>query len=256
MRTLIATTVLLGCSSIASAGTILFSDDFESYANRAALFAPGAWGDLSAAPAAAADLVTVGGNPGQYATHPGGATGRHQFGPAAANDGAIIWEFDYRDGGTSNNKRVTGGLRVLNGLPLLEMGIHNSNFLPETGGLVAGYAVRTVNVGGPGDASGWIAFPGNPAVRAGWHHFRATINPTSILFELDFNDDGTVDASRLVNTPTAGAVGWSGARFGGPSDVSSAGGGADFDNYSITQIPEPTTLALLALGGLALRRRG
>ena len=60
-----------------------------------------------------------------------------------------------------------------------------------------------------------------------------------------------VDASRL-RAPTAGpSVG----AAGGPSDVSSAGGAADFDNYSISQVPEPSALALLALGGLMLRRR-
>jgi hypothetical protein len=220
------------------------------------MLAPGAWGDAGAAPAAGTALMTSGGNPGQYASHPGGATARHSIAPMNTGAGPIVWEFDFLDSGIGN-RRVTGGLRVDNSVTILEMGVYNSSLNPETGVTGAGYSVRANNIGAMagGVAGSWFLFPGNPALRAGWHHFRATMTPTSILFELDFSGDGTVDATRLLTTNDTSAIGWNVLRFGGPSDLSSTPGGAGYDNYSISQIPEPSALALLALGGLLARRR-
>lgn len=259
MRRSLLCCALLGAAATANA-TVIYFDDFESYADTAAMASPGAWGDVQDVgqpPVGTLDLVN--GNPNKAAFHPGGETNRHAIPPTTTGGGTMIWEFDFNDGGTSSNKRISGGLRVGNGTPLLEMGINNNSVLnPETGGSVAGYAIRTVGIGGsPSGVSGngWVAFPGNPAVRAGWHHFRAIMNPTSILFELDFFDDGTVDASRLITTSNTSAIAWSTMRFGGTSDLSSPGGGALFDNMSLIQIPEPASLGLLLLGGALLRRR-
>jgi hypothetical protein len=129
---------------------------------------------------------------------------------------------------------------------------------PESGATVSGYAFRHAFVGGsPAGQAGWLTYVGNPTVRTGWHRFTATIGATSATFDLDFDADGSVDASRTI-TINAALKKYNLLRLGGPSDVSSAGGGGHFDNLSIEVIPEPATLALLGLGlvgVLAVRRR-
>ena len=74
-------------------GAIIFADDFEAYADRAAMLAPGAWGDWTATPAATADLILSGGTPDTRfipARAPAGTRFR-----ARLQRGAIIWEFDF-----------------------------------------------------------------------------------------------------------------------------------------------------------------
>ncbi|RMF80679.1 MAG: PEP-CTERM sorting domain-containing protein [Planctomycetota bacterium] len=257
MRRFLSACCVMACASYAFAG---FFDDFESYADTAAMASPGAWGDdQDAGQPPLGVLMNSGGNPGQYMHHPAGETNRHVIAPMFPSDAQpILWEFDFLDDGTSANKRITGGLRDNGGgaslNSILEMGHHNGQPWPEGGGVtVGGYAVRTVFIGGnPGN---WVAFDTNPPVVAGWHHFSATIGATSILFELDLFNDGIVDGQRLVTTNDTSGIGYNILRLGGPSDLSSAGGGGGFDNVSIQQIPEPSALALLALGGLAALRR-
>jgi hypothetical protein len=258
MRLTLALSAL--CAGLAWGATqahavVLLQDDFESYSDTAALNA--VWNET---PGGVGTLDTAFGNPGQSLAHNGGASQKRVFPATTPSDAApIIWEFDFYDDGGTEGKRLTGGLRD-NGAgaslgALLEMGRYNDLADPETGGAtLTGYGIRTVFVGGtPGN---WNTFVGNPAIQEGWHHFKATIGETFINFELDLGNDGTVDGIRNVAT-TANAKPYNVARLGGPSDLSSPGGGF-FDNISIRQIPEPTALALFAvamLGGLATRRR-
>ena len=114
---------------------------------------------------------------------------------------------------------------------LLEMGRYNSVRDVETGTYVSGYGIRTVFI--DGDPADWVTFEGNPGVVAGWSHLRATIGATSILFELDLGADGVYDAQRFVATEDTSSIGYNVLRLGGPSDLSSLGGGLAFDNISI-----------------------
>ena len=61
--------------------------------------------------------------------------------------------------------------------------------------------------------------------------------------------DGILDTAGI---PHAGGD-WYQARIG--SGLSSAGGAASYDNYLLEIVPEPGSLALMMLGGLALLRR-
>jgi hypothetical protein len=116
------------------------------------------------------------------------------------------------------------------------MGRYNSIFNPDTATLVSGYGVRTAFLGGPADAAGWLTFETNPSQQPGWHTFTAIIGETNILWQLDLQADGVADAIR--HTPLADGANraYNVARFGGPSDVASAGGALNFDNLSIDQI--------------------
>lgn len=252
---------VLALGGRASAQTTILTDNFESYADTAALEA--VWG---AAGTTTASLDTANGNPGQSIFHPGLTSYQRTFTPTGSSaTNALVWEFDFLDDGIGN-KRITGALRDVGASgagnrSFLEMGRFNSIDNPEdtsTTANVSGYGIRTAFIGAPAnDASGWMTFVGNPTARTGWHHFRATITGDTILFELDFADDGTVDASRTVSVPTNVDRTYNIVRFGGPSDVSSAGGGANFDNLSITvvPVPEPAALAVLGLCAPALLAR-
>ena len=206
---------------------VILNDDFESYANDAAMQA--VWNDQAGA---AGTLDPGSGNPGQSMFHPGGTTSNRLFPTTVPTDETpLLWEFDFLDDG-AGNKRLTGGLRDNGGggslNSILEMGRYNSVFDLESGATVSGYAVRTTFIGG--DPAGWVTFEGNPSVQSGWHHFKATIGASSILFELDLLDDGTVEASRVISTPAGAGIPYDVVRFGGPSNLSSSGGGGSFDN--------------------------
>src|SRR4051812_25063890 len=108
LRTILTTIlVALGGAVMANAATI-FSDNFESYANTAAMQA--VWGS-----AGAGTLDTAAGNPGQSMKHPGGVSNQHSFTATPATDiNPIIWQFDFLDD-AAGNKRITGALRDVGG---------------------------------------------------------------------------------------------------------------------------------------------
>jgi hypothetical protein len=253
MRTLLALSAALALAATASAS---FFDDFESYTTTAQMLAPGAWGDEASTDAPA----TLNTDMSNYMWHPGGKTAKHVIAPLDPANGAIIWEYDLYDDGVGN-KRVPSGLRTnAGGAPLnslLEMGRYNAIGDPESGTTVSGYGIRHAFIGGdPNGAGGWVTFlPAHLNAVAGWHHLTAVIEATQITFTIDLQKDGSVDGTRVITTnDTSGVAIYNILRLGGPSDVSSAGGGVGFDNVSIYQIPEPLSFALLALG-LLIRRR-
>lgn len=248
----LALIVSLGFCSVSLATTI-FSDDFESYADTTAMNAVWANGGT-------ATLDPNQGNPGSSLFHPGSA-GSFSGGntntvsvagltPTTANP--IVYSADIYDDGTSGNKRVTAGLRAAAGANLFEMGMYNNP---------SHYAVRVVL---PGPS--WLAFSnivddgGSPISNSpvvGWHRYQVTLDGTQATFTLDLGSTGIINATEIVPVAFNGGFPLDQIRLGGPSDFSSAGGGANFDNVSLAVVPEPTTLALLGIAavGLAVRRR-
>lgn len=236
----------------ANAATIVM-EDFESYADDAALAGVWSLGDGS--------LDNVLANPGQSLYHPGtgasfsGAnTNSISFAEVAPGPGEkLIFSADIYDNGASANKRTTAGLRKAAGANIIELGMYNSP---------SHYAYRSI-LFGPGDPS-WVAFsnivdddgmPIDNEPVAGWHRFSAVISETNIDFSLDLNADGVINATASVAIAPVDP-GFDIIRLGGPSDLSSGGGGVNIDNVSLVRTPEPNAIGLaLVLGSCGVLRR-
>ncbi len=240
MKKLLAMGIALAFSHPVFA-TLIVNEDFEGYADTTAMQAN--WGGTGLG-----TLDNGFGNPGQSAAHPGGAVNSWQgsaFSLTPAAGAEIVLTADIYDDGTSANERMTVGLR--NGAtPLFEMGHYNLT--------TEQYHVRVLNMYG---GENWV--PLSPGLNgagqpAGWNRFQATFTATSLTVTIDLGADGSIDGT-FVSAGAPSASPFVDLRFGGPSNLSSAGGGASFDNISLEVIPEPATLSLLALGGVAVLRR-
>ncbi len=232
------------CVCSATHAVTIFEDDFESYADTAAMQA--VWGA-----AGTGTLDPNLGNPSQSGFHPGGAQNQVTipgFIPTPANP--VIYSVDIYDDGTSANKRITAGLRNSGVANLIEMGMYNS---PNH------YAVRAVL---PGPS--WVAFSsitddgGTPIANApiqGWHSYKAVFDGTNVTFTLDLGGTGIINATEVLAAPYNAGFPIDTVRMG--IGLSSAGGGGNFDNYLLEQVPEPGTIALLGMAafGLVARRR-
>jgi hypothetical protein len=230
-------------ASVASASaTIIIQDDFESYADTAALNAvwPKALGTD------ADTYLEVGANgptwPGEKCVRNTLVTARRDrsFTPFDLQAGEFIWQYDYYDfvGNTADPRQY--GQLLANTLPsggtlaqLVAMGQYNAALpVHNRNKYQARVAFGSVN---------WFNLNTDRSV--GWHTFKAVFHPTTV----DFYVDGVLDTAGVA----CPGGWWYQARIG--SGTSSAGGQARYDNYLLT--PEPAALALLALGLLAARRR-
>ena len=244
----------LGLCMAPLTAAVVFEDNFESYADTAALTA--VWtgnGNLS---------LSNSGNPGKSASNSGVATTNPTnsnvnvvnfgpFNPTATEHLRLTGQMF--DDGTSSNERMSIGLRHDSGPNIIEMGFYNSPVY---------YAARVISFqsGNPN----WVVFPNlaaPPALLttpvAGWHTFTVEISNDTVDFTLDLGSDGTIDSTQSFNS-VATAAGFNQVRIGGPSGFSSPGGPASFDNIRLETIavPEPTSAGLcVLLGGMFMIRR-
>jgi PEP-CTERM motif len=264
---------VLGVTSTSwAAPGVIVSEDFEGYASTVEMNAVWAGFDGSLDPALGSD--GLGGSAGQSAFHPGGPANEMLLASPVfptANEwlklSVDIFDDDTNTvpptpGVNPDNKRITLGMRWFNGNPfnsirenILELGMYNDT-VPN-----AHHAYRAVifnGAGGPtGNAQSWGGWDlgtttvdrGDPPVPteiqvntfegtggAVWNRYSVIISPDTVTFEFDMGADGTVDGSDTFTDVITTANGFDRLRFGGPSDISSLGGGVHFDNIVLERI--------------------
>jgi hypothetical protein len=247
-----ACVVALGivCKASAAPGVVIY-EDFEGYADTAAMAAVwvGTEGRLDMQ--LDYDYDGVPDELGRYAYHPGGVTNKLNL-PYTVTATETEWirlSVDIFDDDTSldptfplnpNVKRMSLGMRDTT-MPsnILELGVTGS--LPDVH-----YAYRAVLFGQPAAEPNWAGWdmgsellgqdvvPVNRFRGAGWHRYIVTITPDNLIFELDLGRDGSIDGMDMYDVGLATSpAGFNQLRFGGPSDVTSAGGGVHFDNIRL-----------------------
>jgi hypothetical protein len=257
--------VMLGTAStsFAAIGNVIF-EDFEDYADTAAMSA--VWAGFTGTLETEIDYDYDGipDETNKTALHYGGAVNEITFGTPLVPTteewiklSIDIFDLDSTNDpivpGNSNNKRMSMGLRSNTGANIIELGYYNSP---------AHFVHRSVNfdvVNGM-TSPNWVAFDlgddggeppntNNVFQGAGWHRYHVTITPDSQLFEFDQDADGTIDASNEYFDILTTAAGFNSLRFGGPSGISSADGGAHFDNISLDIIAATSSCGTLGLTG-------
>jgi hypothetical protein len=232
----------------------IVNETFDTYADTAAMKAVwGGTGNLGTLD------TTLSYSPNNSAAHPGGTVNIYQPGigtvtPTATKD--LVLSAKIYDNALVANDRITVGLRT-GANPLFEMGRYN-DWTPLPASPVHTYGIRAVSLGnGITPSPGWRPFliGGNPIpANQGWHSYEATFSIASgLTVTLDLDSDGTIDSTlQFAGNGTSQFGNFTDLRFGGPSNLSSAGGGANFDDIRLALVPEPASMMMAGLMGLGL----
>lgn len=234
--------------------TIIVNESFDTYADTAALKA--VWG--GAGNLGTLD-TTLSYSPSNSALHPGGTVNTYLPGigtvtPTPTLD--LVLSAKIYDNALVANDRITVGLRT-GAAPLFEMGRYN-DWAPLPALPAHTYGIRALSLGnGITPSPGWKPFliAGNPIPsNEGWHTYEATFSiATGLTVTLDLDSNGTIDSTlQFTGNGTATFGNFTDLRFGGPSNLSSSGGGANFDDIRLELVPEPASVLLLGLMGLGL----
>jgi hypothetical protein len=263
MKPLRAAAVIIVSSLLATSAkaAILLFDNFDSYADQTSFQA--AWPAV-ASPGASGTLSTVQASSSPNSVNYQTLAQRNERAfaesgpPTALNPVTFSFDFFDTNGGTQPYRQYAGiqdGAGTASGQQI-NMGLFNTMSLTQDGGNY--YMARILGYdGAPGVTGGGVGQffklngPGAPTRSTGWHSLKAVITDTQVTFFVD----GILSATE--NTSVAASRSYELVRLG--SGVSSTAQ-AFFDNASVDNdpapvVPEPASIALLSLGGLALLRR-
>jgi hypothetical protein len=252
---LLATVLLLSSSAPLVFGqTTIFYDNFDSYADQAAFNA--AWavgisggGGILSTEQAFSPLQSI----KQDLT--GRASGR-DITPVSGSDAQpLVWSFRFYDSTQAANLRQFATIRDNSPAlaQLVAIGAYNDTTLTKnlfTGASATAadlntyYACRVAFSPGPN----WFLLnaEGVPTRSTGWHELKAVFGDTKV----DFYVDGVLGMGGIPYAASAGAITFDRVTVG--SGLSSANGVGYYDDVLVQVIPEPSAMALLSLGLLAL----
>jgi hypothetical protein len=109
-----------------------------------------------------------------------------------------------------------------------------------------GFGVQTTSIGRDLPGNDWIKMGDN---YTGPARFKATINRSGVITRVDLGIDGTWDLSYTeIGTNFLGA--FTGLRIHAPATVRNGGANVDNLRLEVLAVPEPSTVALFALGAL------
>ena len=259
----------LGCAAMLGAVStswatigVVLNEDFESYSNTSAMEAVWVGFDGVLATEIDDDLDGTPEETGKFAFHPGASVNIFDLAsPVVATESEWVrLTVDIYDNATNldpflplnpDNKRMTLGMRSNSTVEnIIELGMYNAvadvHFVYR--------AVLFNNLNGTPNPSwaGWDlgtepvgedpAVPVNRFRGGGWPQYIVTVKPEEIVFEFDMDRDGTIDGTDVIPDIVQTAAGFDQLRFGGPSGISSAGGGVTFDNILLEIIAAESTL--------------
>lgn len=275
----------LSLSALATATTtnaaVVFSDNFDGYANQAAFQA--AWpvvgsqptATLSSAQSVSAPNSVLVPTSSTTATSPRNGRSFTETGTVTPAGEQIVWSFDFFDAAPAaapyrQHANLQDGTAPATNNQLISMGMNNNQGASSSGGQyymarILGYTVPTTADpdGGPAETVGGAGayFKLNdftaPHRTAGWHNLKVIISTDSTAsYDYAFYVDNVL-AERVNNIAHSGTGpvvpsyehGRIGSGVSSPTD-------AYYDNFTVEYIvPEPTSLALLGIGGVGLLMR-
>jgi len=275
----LAAALVLGAVASAANAAVVFSDNFDGYANQAAFEA--AWpavtpanvpasGTLSTVQAVSAPNSVNIPISSTTATTPRNQRSFTESGVPTTSQN-VVWSFDFFDSAPAaspfrQSSNLQDGTAGSGSNQLVSMGLNNNQSATNSGGnyymaRIVGYDVTAAAAdpdGGPAETVGGVApyfklndFATSPLRSAGWHNLKVVISTddglsTDYAFFVD-----NILAERVSNIGTAATIrSYETIRIG--SGVSSTAE-AFYDNYLVTTeaVPEPASVALLGLGAFA-----
>ncbi len=225
LRVVVVLLAIVGLSSVASAGLVV--DDFESYAAGSALHGQGGWKGWDNTPAAGAPASSVQANSGSISAEING-------------DADLVHEFGF-----------AGGNLELSAMQYIPDGTTGESFF---------LLLNTYNDGGPYDWSVQLNFNVGSGIVTSDFSEQDPKETASIVYgqwvELKFVidlDGNTID--EYYNGTLLSTHVWDDNVNGTLGCIDLFANGASPIYYDDITVPEPATLSLLCLGGLALIRK-